>query len=152
MTRTKKNPPQVPLQAPGAQVLPQVAPHAPPPVHPQNPPQVNPQGSPIDVDGNYDPSPYKEARSRQKPYLPEMEVGRMFLECGDSGDLFSTVDKIAARIKVNGQWTPEEWLWRCFKCLVEAISVLENGREDPRLGPLPGWKRIVHFDLKPDNG
>jgi len=54
----------------------------------------------------------------------------------------------------------ETTLWRIFECLVDGLSVLQEGAEisiDPVTGvttptPVPGWNVLVHFDMKPDNG
>lgn len=48
----------------------------------------------------------------------------------------------------------ESNLWSIFKCLVNALTVLDRGQEDPKVPwDQEKWPHhaIVHFDIKPMN-
>jgi hypothetical protein len=62
---------------------------------------------------------------------------------------------------LSGEYFGEYSLWLFLDCLVDSIGKLEFGVEaeidargtvvfPPAAGPL--WDKIIHFDLKPDNG
>ena len=49
----------------------------------------------------------------------------------------------------QGVWYPEELGWRVLECVAKGLAVLEHGTENST--PLPHWKPICHFDIKPEN-
>ncbi|KAI9799754.1 MAG: hypothetical protein M1833_003873 [Piccolia ochrophora] len=78
-------------------------------------------------------------------------LGGLFMEYCEFGTLRDVVDKYLAR--PTHEYMPESFIWHAYHNMLKALAYLHFGTpaDAPVFAPRPGWRTVIHRDLKPDN-
>jgi hypothetical protein len=77
-------------------------------------------------------------------YIPYFSIGSL------NGFVTRQTDMCALHYRVN--FFPEAFVWHVLRSLAAALVHLRTGSTHPsQVRPVPGWRPVLHRDIKPDN-